>query len=278
MKLAANLSWMYTEFAFLDRIPACVEDGFLHAECLFPYEFPATALRERADSAGLKWALINAPAGHWAQGDRGLATDPARQKEFRDSISKATEYAEALGVGKVHVLAGLVTPAEPERLVSAWACYEDNLNWLADTSAGLPIDWLIEPINQVDMPGYLLSQQAQAHELIQRLNRSNLGIQMDLYHCQRTEGKVLEALAHYLPTGRVKHLQIAGAPHRTEPDFGHTAAGRLDYGPVFSLLNELGYQGHVGCEYRPSAGTRDGLGWIQNTGFSGTMEGLKPRA
>lgn len=270
MKLAANLSWLYTEFEFLNRLQACAEDGFRHVECMFPYEYPATLLAEKASSVGVQWVLINAPAGNWVQGDRGLAVDPARRDEFRQAIEQASDYANTLGVRKVHVLAGTVNLDDPDLVASAWACYEENLTWLADATVGGSIDWLIEPINRSDVPGYLLTEQSAAHEVIQRLGRSNLGVQMDLYHCQRAEGNALDALARYLPTGRVKHLQIAGVPNRDEP-----SCKGLDYSQVCLLLEALAYTGHVGCEYRPQGATRDGLGWIRQTGFSGTMESFE---
>lgn len=270
MKLAANLSWLYTEFQFPDRLQACAEDGFRHAECMFPYEYSASLLAEKANSAGVQWVLINAPAGNWAQGDRGLAADPTRRDAFRQSIEQASDYANTLGVHKVHVLAGAVNLNDPDSVARAWDCYEENLTWLADSTTGGSIDWLIEPINRHDVPGYLLTEQAAAHGLIQRLGRPNLGVQMDLYHCQRVEGDALDALAHYLPTGRVKHLQIAGVPNRDEP-----ACTGLDYSQVVRQLQALAYTGHIGCEYRPKAATRDGLAWIRQTGFSGTMEGFE---
>lgn len=268
MKLAANLSWLYTEFDFPDRLHACAQDGFRHAECMFPYDYPAELLRDKALEAGVQWVLINAPAGDWTKGDRGLACSPARRDEFRHSIERAVNCATVLGVRKVHVLAGVLNSSEGQSAQAAWDCYEENLLWLAGTMSAEPIDWLIEPINHFDVPGYLLSRQADAHELLIRLNKPNLGVQMDLYHCLRTEGEVLKALSDYLPTGRVKHMQLAGVPNRDEP-------GAEVYAPVCAHLKMLGYNGHMGCEYRPKAGTRDGLGWIRSTGFSGTMESFE---
>lgn len=273
MKLAANLSWLYTEYDFPNRLEACAEDGFKHVECMFPYEYPAELLREQAQAAGVQWVLINAPAGNWAQGDRGVAADPARRDEFKHSIELAATYAQALGVNKVHVLAGVVDLHCPDAVARALACYQENLNDLASTMKAEAIDWLIEPINRGDVPGYLLAEQSAAHDIVQRLNKPNLGVQMDLYHCQKVEGDAVAALAKYLPTGRVKHLQVAGVPNRDEP--GLHSEG-LDYQQVHMQLQKLGYTGHIGCEYRPKAATRDGLGWIQRTGFSGTMESFKP--
>ena len=272
MKLAANLSWLYTELEFHERFQACAEDGFRNVECMFPYQHTAQSLRDSADSAGVRWVLINAEAGNWANGDRGLAADESRRDEFKHSIEQAASYASVLGVGKVHVLAGLVDLNKNEAIQRAWSCYAENLRWLADEMKDEPIDWLIEPINRIDVPGYLLTEQVAAHELLQWLDKPNLGVQMDLYHCQRVEGRAIEMLAELLPSGRVKHLQIAGVPDRHEPS---STAGSLDYQKVFAQLATLGYKGHIGCEYRPRAATRDGLGWIRSTGFSGTMESFE---
>lgn len=270
MRLAANLSWLYTEQEFSKRIQASAEDGFKHIECMFPYDVPAALLRNKAEEAGVQWVLINAPAGDWSLGERGLATAPERRDDFKRSIDKAVQYAQVMGVQKVHVLAGVVDLGNNDAVERAWACYEDNLMWLACAMQTEPIDWLIEPINRIDVPGYLLTQQADAHALLSRLDKANLGVQMDLYHCQKVEGNALQALVQYLPTGRVKHLQIAGVPGRNEPG--------LEYTDIFHQLHAMGYTGHVGCEYRPKASTREGLGWIRSTGFSGTMKTFDTQA
>ena len=283
MKLAANLSWLYTELEFMDRLLACAQDGFRYAECMFPYEQPAALLREKAIAADVQWVLINAPAGNWAQGDRGLAVQVAHRDQFKKSIEQAAQYAEILGLHKVHVLAGIVDLKNSDAVARAWACYEQNLSWLADFMQGEQIDWLIEPINRTDMPGYLVSEQAAAHELICSLGKPNLGVQMDLYHCQVEQSNAIEAIARYIPSGRVKHLQIAGVPNRNEPYCGELDPNAspsnvgLDYSKVFAQLQALDYTGHIGCEYRPKASTRDGLGWIRNSGFSGTMEAFESK-
>ncbi|HEX4918861.1 MAG TPA: TIM barrel protein [Limnobacter sp.] len=257
MKLAANLSLMYSEWQFIDRLGAAAQDGFEAVECMFPYVVQADQLKTVGEQWGLDWALINAPCGDWAAGDRGLACYAHRQDEFRESIHLAAQYAQTLGVRSVHVLAGTLPLTADETVRrEAWQIYQTNMAWVADNMADLPINWLVEPINTRDVPGYLLNTQAQAHGLVQQLNRPNLGVQMDLYHCQIVEGDVVRKLEDYLPTGRVKHIQIAGVPERHEPN-----RSELSYPRVFECLKTLGYQGYVGCEYRPQAGTREGLGW-----------------
>ncbi len=266
MRWAANLSWLYTEWPFKERFAAAAQDGFKAVECMFPYEHDARELKALADEQGLQWVLINAPAGQWELGDRGLACIPARQDEFRSSIDTALTTANTLGVKCVHVLAGTMNDSNPIESAYAWDCYRQNLCWLAQQTKQEPITWLIEPINRRDIPGYLLHTQEQAHALLQEINADNLGVQMDLYHCQVAQGDVVRRIQRYLPTGRVKHIQIAGAPERHEPDHSE-----LDYAFVFQMLRELGYDGHIGLEYRPRQGTRKGLEWVRKAAFSGTM-------
>jgi hydroxypyruvate isomerase len=263
-RFAANLSLMYTEHPFLERFGAAAADGFCGVEFLFPYEHAATELRARLTDCGLQQVLFNAPPGGanhadaasaWARGERGTACLPGREAEFRFGIVLALEYAQALGCPRVHVMAGIAPAAvEPERLQ---ATYLDNLRHAAEQAAQAGVELLIEPINTRDMPGYFLTHQAQAHAAVQAVGAPNLRVQMDLYHCQIMEGDLATKLRHYLPTGAVGHIQIAGVPERHEPNIGE-----LNYPYLFGLIDELAYPGWIGCEYRPRDGTRPGLGWI----------------
>jgi 2-dehydrotetronate isomerase len=250
LRFAANLGLMYTEWPLLERFKACAQDGFEWAECLFPYDVAPEQLAAAVAESGVRLHQINAPAGDWMNGDRGLAVDPARESEFKKSIELALNYAEHLQIKQMHVLAGVGTD---------WDQYRKNLRWLSKQTAGSGITWLIEPINRRDVPGYLLAYQADAHRLIDELNLSNVKVQMDLYHCQIMEGDIVSRLRCYLPSGKVGHIQIAGVPERHEP-----SRSELDYSRIFEELRLLSYQGLIGCEYRPFAGTRAGLGWIKS--------------
>lgn len=255
-RFAANLSMMYTEHAFLDRFAAAAADGFTAVEYLFPYEYPAPQLRALLDDNCLQQALFNAPPGDFAAGERGIASLPGREAEFRNGFQRALDYAEAMDCMRVHVMAGLV-PSGADR-DEQMKVYRDNLGWAAGLAATRGVDVLIEPINQRDMPGYLLSLQDEAHQIVLEIGAPNLKVQLDLYHCQITEGDLTMRLRSDLPTGRVGHLQIAGVPDRHEPDRGELA---IDY--LLGVIDEIGYDGWVGCEYRPAAGTSDGLGWMK---------------
>ncbi|MEK0085163.1 2-oxo-tetronate isomerase [Benzoatithermus flavus] len=252
-RFAANLSMMFQEHPFLDRFAAAAAAGFAGVEFLFPYDHPAGAIAERLQRHGLTQALFNLPPGDWAAGERGLASLPGREEEFRRSVERAIGYARALGCRTVHCMAGLL-PDEGERATRE-RLYVENLRHAARACGEAGLTLLIEPINTRDMPGYLLNYQGQARRLIEAVGAPNLRLQLDLYHCQIMEGDLARHIREYLPiTG---HVQIAGVPERHEPD-----RGEVNYRYLFDLLDELGYAGWVGCEYRPHGRTEDGLGWF----------------
>jgi 2-dehydrotetronate isomerase len=260
LNFAANLSWLYTELPFLDRFEAAARDGFKGVECLFPHEHPTAEIQARLRDLGLQLVLFNAPPGDWAAGERGLACLDGREADFQNSISSALAQAQALNCPRVHVMAGLSAPGAAAD--SAWSRYEARLGWAAGQASAAGITLLIEPINTRDMPGYLLSGQARAHGLVERIGSPHLKVQMDLYHCQIMEGDISARLRQWLPTGQMGHLQVAAVPDRGEPD-----QGELHYPHVFAELQRLGWAGWIGCEYKPRqagpGGTTAGLGWMQ---------------
>jgi len=249
-RFAANLSMLYPESDFLDRFAAAASDQFTAVEYLFPYAFEAALLARRLADHGLQQVLFNAPPGDWDRAERGLACLPGRQAEFRQGL------LQALGCPRVHVMAG-VAPAHTGR-EQLQATYLENLAWAAQQARPRGVDILIEPINTRDIPGYYLNRQDEAHAVLAAVGAANLKVQMDLYHLQIVEGDVTTKLRRYLPTGRVGHLQIAGVPSRNEPD-----VGELNLGHLFGVIDELGFDGWIGCEYRPRAGTSAGLDWLR---------------
>lgn len=253
-QFAANLSLMYSEHAFLDRFAAAKGDGFAGVEFLFPYEFEANEIRTRLQAAGLEQVLFNAPPGDWAAGERGLASLPGREDEFRRGFELALEYAGVLGNQRLHVMAGLLQPGV-ERARQR-DIYLDNLAHAAHAAAAVGITVLIEPINSRDMPGYFLNRQAEAHAVCREVGADNLKVQCDLYHCQIVEGDLAATLRRDI--AGIGHIQIAGVPQRHEPDIGE-----INYPYLFALMDELKYAGWVGCEYRPRGGTSAGLGWLR---------------
>ena len=263
-RFAANLTMLYNEHAFLDRFAAAAADGFQGVEYLFPYAFAASDIAQRLQDHGLQQVLFNAPPGDWDAGERGLACLPGREAEFRAGFAKALDYAQALSCPRIHVMAGLA-PEGVER-ARLQATYEANLAWAAELAQADGRHVLIEPINTRDIPGFFLNRQEEAHRIVQAVGATNLKVQFDLYHCQIVEGDVAMKIRQYLPTGRVGHFQIAGVPMRHEPDLGE-----LNHPYLFGVIDEVsaacGWQGWIGCEYRPARGavprgTSDGLGWL----------------
>jgi len=253
-KFAANLSMMYQEHAFLDRFAAAAKDGFKGVEFLFPYEHPAAEIRLRLDAHGLTQALFNGPPGNWEAGERGLASLPGREDEFRLGVATALEYAQVLGNERLHLMAGLIRPGEDRALHRA--TYVRNLEHAAREAAAAGVTVVIEPINTRDIPGFFLNRQDEAHTICAEVGAPNLKVQMDFYHCQIVEGDLAMKLRKYI--AGVGHIQIAGVPERHEPDLGE-----INYPYLFGLMDALGYAGWVGCEYRPRAGTSAGLGWLK---------------
>jgi hydroxypyruvate isomerase len=253
-KFAANLSMMFNEVPFLDRFGAAAECGFKAVEFLFPYEYPPEAILEQTMKNYLQIALFNMPPGDWAAGERGIACNPDRDEEFRAGIDKALVYAECLDIPRLHAMAG-IAPAGVDRT----ACKRTligNLKYAAQKLAPHNITVLLEAINTRDIPGFFVNTQAESYEIITAVNQPNVKMQMDLYHMQVMEGDVATKLRKYAPS--CGHIQIAGAPGRNEPD-----TGELRYEYLFRLLDEIGYQGWIGCEYRPAGKTIDGLGWFK---------------
>ncbi|MFE1949338.1 2-oxo-tetronate isomerase [Streptomyces sp. NPDC059524] len=255
-RFAANLSTLYPEHDFPDRFAAASADGFDAVEYLFPYAYAAGELRARLDGHGLRQVLFNAPPGDWEHGERGLAALPGREAELREGVDRALEYAAALGSPRVHLMAGLVAPdADRARHRDT---YVANLAYAARQAASAGVDILIEPINTRDIPGYFLNRQADAHAVVREVGAPNLKVQLDLYHCQIVEGDLTTTLRRDLPSGRVGHLQIAGVPDRHEPD-----RGELNLRHLCAVIDDLEYDGWIGCEYFPAAGTSEGLDWLR---------------
>ncbi|HVB69688.1 MAG TPA: 2-oxo-tetronate isomerase [Acetobacteraceae bacterium] len=253
-RFAANLSMMFTEVDFLDRFDAAARAGFRGVEFLFPYDHPAGEIRRRLDGAGLTQALFNMPPGDWAKGERGMACLPGRQAEFREGVKRALDYAAALDCKLVHCMAGIVPAGVAP--VTAGAVYAANLAWAAEQAHAAGVKLVIEPINHRDMPGYFLNTQAQGAAIVEAIGRDRLGLQFDVYHVQVTEGDITKRMEQFMPV--IAHMQVADVPARNEP-----GTGEIGWKFVFARMDALGYQGWVGCEYRPAGATAAGLGWLK---------------
>ncbi len=252
-RFAANLSMMFNEVPFLDRFQAATAAGFKGVEFLFPYEHTPEEVERSAVAAGSEVVLFNMPAGNWAAGERGIAGLPGREDEFREGVEKALIYADRLATPRLHAMAG-IAPAGADP-AACRATLIANLKYAAQKLAAKNIMLLLEAINTRDMPGFIVSTQKDSHAICEAVGAPNLKMQMDLYHMQVMEGDLATSLRRY--ASMCGHIQIAGCPERHEPDTGEV---RYEY--LYRLLDQIGYQGWLGCEYRPAAKTTDGLGWF----------------
>jgi hydroxypyruvate isomerase len=252
-KFAANLTMMFNEVAFPQRFAAAAAAGFKAVEFLFPYDHTPQEVAGWLQENKLENVLFNLPPGDWAAGERGIAALPSREEEFRAGVARGIEYALALGTKRVHMMAGLI-PAGADRRIHR-EVYLGNLRYAASEVGKHGIDLLIEPINGRDMPGYFLHTQAEGHALREESGQPNVKVQMDFYHAQIVEGDLSMTFKNNFDG--IGHVQIASVPARNEPD-----DGEVNYPYLFRLLDELGYQGWIGCEYRPRGKTQDGLGWL----------------
>jgi len=253
-RLAANLGHLFTERPPIERFGAAAAAGFTTVELLFPYDVAASAAKAELGRHGLTQLGVNTPPGR--PGESGLAALPGREREWEEAFERALDYAVRIGGRAVHCLAGCVAP---EQRPVAEAIMIGNLSRAAERAAQAGIMLLIEPINPRDRPGYFLNRVEHAADLIGKIGKANLRIQFDFYHAQIVGGDLLRRFEAHLPL--IGHVQIAGVPARREPD-----EGEVNYSEILTALDQLGYAGFVGCEYRPRGRTEDGLDWAKPYG------------
>lgn len=252
-RFCANLNFLFQEVPLLERFEAAAKAGFKGVEIGNPYEVSATDIAARLKGNGLTLALINTTAGDAKAGERGRSALGGREKDFDADLANALAYCEATGCRLVHVMAGLVHQGARRDTFVA------NLKKAARKAAGAGVNLVIEPINRRDIPGYFLNKLAEARAIIYEVGEPNLGLQFDIYHRQVEDGDVAVALKEY--AGLTRHYQIANPPDRGEPD-----EGDLNYRWLLQQVDASGYQGWVGCEYKPRRGTAEGLKWAAACG------------
>ncbi|OON41849.1 hydroxypyruvate isomerase [Izhakiella australiensis] len=252
-KFAANLSMMFNEVPFIERFAAAARAGFEAVEFLFPYDYAVDDLKTALRQSGLKVVLFNTPPGAVDKGEWGLAALPGREEEARRDIDRALVYARALNLPSLHVMAGVVPAGCPA--ASCAETFVENLRYAEAQCAGENIQLLVEALSPKTRAGYLLSSQYQALDIVDKVDRANVKVQLDLFHAQQVDGNLSHLLRHY--AGKYGHIQIASVPDRHEPD-----EGEINYPWLFEQLDTLGYRGWVGCEYHPRAQTEAGLGWL----------------
>lgn len=252
MKFSANLGLLWTELSLPDAIRAAKNAGFDAVECHWPYSVDASVTQAALTETGLQMLGLNTRRGNLAEGDFGVAAIPGREAEARRYIDEACVYAAAINCRNIHVMAGFTDQDE-----LAESTFRDNLTYACDTAAKNDQTILIEPLNSRDTPGYHLTDVESAISSIESVKRDNIKLMFDCYHTQIMQGDIIGRLRHCLPY--IAHVQIAAVPDRGEPD-----AGELDYKCVLKALDDMGYAGYIGAEYKPRVSTKVGLSWMKN--------------
>lgn len=254
-KFAANLTMLFTEVDFLSRFEKAKNAGFKGIEYLLPYDYRVEEVVDALEKNGLTQVLFNLPSGDMPNGERGIACLPDRIEEFRAGVDQAITYAKALNCPQLNCLAGKV----PEGLSQSEAhkVFIDNIRYAADKLAEENIILLMEMINTRDVPGFFLKTTAQALDILEEVNHPNIKIQYDIYHMQRMEGELANTIEANIDN--IRHMQLADNPGRHEP-----GTGEINYPFLFEFIDQLPYEGWIGCEYAPAAGTEEGLGWLKD--------------
>ncbi|HEX3723688.1 MAG TPA: hydroxypyruvate isomerase [Nitrolancea sp.] len=254
-RFAANLTMLFTEYPFLERFDRAAEAGFTAVEFLFPYDEDVAAIEQALKRNSLTQVLFNLPAGNFASGERGMANDPRRIDEFQDGVKRALEIAARLDCRQLNCLVGL--ELDTVAYDTQFEIAIENLRYAADLAQSAGVRQLVEPLNSIETPGYLLTSTADALDLLDDCGHENLWIQYDVYHMQRMEGNLTATLREQI--GRIAHIQVADSPARNQP-----GTGEINYPFIFNTLDEIGYDGWVSAEYKPAPDTLASLQWFND--------------
>ncbi|XP_033116316.1 putative hydroxypyruvate isomerase [Anneissia japonica] len=262
LKFAANLSFLFTELADLEaRYSAAKEAGFEAVEVAFPYTLPLVDVQRALESNQQRQVLLNIFPGDLSAGELGHAALPGKEKEFQDALNLSITYCKALKCDRLHIMTGKIPDPSPEAtkeclLKKMEDTFIANLKYAADILSKEGILALIEPLNKKTVPNYFLNSQYQAVDMIKKVGHPNLKLQMDLFHVQQQHGNITHIIKELYPY--IGHIQVAQVPDRGQPD----SPGELNYNYIFQLLQELGYKGWIGCEYKPTGKTKDSFAWL----------------
>jgi hydroxypyruvate isomerase len=254
VRFSANVSILFKEAPFLDRFGRAREAGFSAVEFWWPSDEDPAKVEEAVKDAGLDVALFNFDAGDMAAGDRGLAGDPERQRQFRENVPVALDLAGSLGCKRLNALVGHEVPGmgRDEQLALA----QENVRFAATEAEAVDVKVMVEAVNTFENGPYLLYTTEQAAGFVRDVGRENVRVQHDFYHMQRMEGNLVANLREHV--GLIGHVQIADSPGRGEP-----GTGEIHYPFLLGELERLGYGGYVGLEYNPTTETTEkSLSWL----------------
>jgi hydroxypyruvate isomerase len=255
LRFSANLTMLFNEVDFLDRFDLAAQAGFKAVEFKAPFAYPKEVIVERLRRNGLEAALFNMPAGDWDNGERGIGALPGREAELRENVAKTIEYAQAFGCTRVNLLGG-IPPAGVTAEV-ATRTFVANLRYAAGELKKYGIRVVVEPVNTYDSPGVLVTRTDQAAAIIRETGSDNIGIEYDVYQAQLMEGDLSNTIRKYMPL--IWHMQVGDAPSRAQP-----GTGEINFANVLSVIDEAGYTGWIGCDYRPTGSTFASFDWIEH--------------
>ncbi|WP_236222733.1 hydroxypyruvate isomerase family protein [Pseudomonas asiatica] len=243
LKFNAHLGFQFNELPFLQRIEAAAAAGFRAVEFPSPYEFDASLLADQLAQYGLPLVQFAAPAGV----SKGIAAVAGKEPEFRDGLRQAVSYARALACADVHLMSGVTHEDGADKV------YASNLDYAVKYFEDQGLRPLIEVICTQAMPGYYMSDFGKAQRVLEA--HPGMGLILDLCHAQLLTGNAADVLAQFFE--RTVHVQVADCPGRHQP-----GTGQMDVAGLLAALEQRGYAGWVGCEYRPTGATVDSLGWL----------------
>ena len=249
IKWSANLGFLWADRPLPEAIMAARQAGFDAVECHWPYDYEPQLITDSLRQSGLSMLGLNTRRGDVSKGDNGVAAVPGREEEARTYIDEALSYAVAIECQNIHVMAGFTDKSK-----KAEQTFQANLSYAAEQAEQADKTILIEPLNHHDVPSYHLQSVEAAAQTIDAIGSKRVKIMFDFYHIQILQGDLLNRFKTYLPY--IGHVQIAGVPHRAEPD-----TGEVNYPELLPAVYEAGYNGYVGAEYKPVADTDSGLGW-----------------
>lgn len=253
LRFNANVTIAFTEYPFYERFARVAKAGFSAVELMSPFKYDLDRIVEAIQEAGLEVVQFNFLDGDLAQGERGHASHPEKQAEWREALIEALDLGARLQARQINSLVGVSLEDVPR--TTQIECLIENLHWALPylKKAGLPL--MVEALNSYDNPGYLLSSSHGVLGVLDRVNSPYIKFQYDVYHMQRMEGDLVRTLRACL--SRIGHIQIADNPGRHEP-----GTGEINYRFVLKTLEKLGYDGYIGLEYIPSTTTEDSLQWL----------------
>lgn len=253
-KIDLNLQFLFNEYGILDRYKKSHELGFRFVELQNPYSLNLKLLSSLIDDLDLVQVLINIDVNDDETGTMNLAINPNGVEKFKKNVDNSLNYCQELKVKVINCTPGPSIP-NLDRSVQ-YETLIKNLSYAAPLFEQCGTKLLIEPINTFDQPGFFISNSKDGSRVVSDVSHNNFGLQYDVYHMQLMEGNIMNNIKANIDI--IGHFQIADVPGRLEP-----GKGEIGYSNIFKFIDELGYEGFIGAEYKPENKTEEGLEWIK---------------